>query len=203
MTSSQESNEVLIALISAYADWEPSILCPGLRRGFGLWEPRHVVKIVTPDGEPAASIGGFRCQADYSFQTAPDDFVALVLVGGMSWWGDEAKRVIPLVEKVRERKTVLGAICDASMFLGVNGFLNDVDHTSNGLAALKEKAGAAYTGEARYKNEPSVIGGTIVTANGAGFIDFACNLFALLKVADSQTIDSVRTMCKTGFFPGM
>jgi transcriptional regulator GlxA family with amidase domain len=179
------------------------ILSPGLRRGFGLWAPRHAVKIVTPDGAPATSIGGFRCQADHSFQTAPNDFAALVLVGGMNWWGDETKRVIPLVEKARKQKIALGAICDASMFLGVNGLLNDVDHTSNGLAALKEKAGAAYTGETRYKNEPSVIGDGIVTANGAGFIDFACNMVTLLKVADSQIIDSVRTMCKTGFFPGM
>lgn len=203
MTPSEKSNEVLVVLISEYADWEPSILSPGLRRGFGLWEPRHTVKIVTPDGAPATSIGGFRCQADYSIQTAPDDFAALVLIGGMNWWGEEAKRVLPLVEKTRERKIAIGAICDASMFLGVNGFLNDADHTSNGLAALKEKAGVAYTGEARYKNEPSVLGDAVVTANGAGFIDFACNMFTLLEVADSQTIDSVRAMCKTGFFPGM
>ncbi len=203
MGTSQEKSEVLVVLISEYADWEPSILCPGLRRGFGLWEPRHVVKIVTPDGAPATSIGGLRCHAASTFQPAPVGSPALIRGGGTIAWGNEAKGVIPLIERARKLNTVLGAICDASMFLGVNGFLNNVAHTSNGLTALKEKSGASYTGESRYKNEPSVIGDNIVTANGAGFIDFACDMFSLLDVADSQTIDSVRTMCKTGFFPGM
>lgn len=195
------NNDVLFVLISEYADWEASVLAPGLRRGFGLWEPKYGVKVVTPDGAPAASIGGFGCAADYSFATMPDDYAALVLIGGMNWWCDEAARVIPLVEKTLERKKVLGAICDASMFLGVNGFLNNVDHTSNGLAALKQKAGAAYTGEARYKAQPSVRDGNIVTANGVGFIEFALNMFAALDVADQKILDLGFATFKSGMYP--
>lgn len=195
-------NEVLFVVIPEYADWEPSILAPGLRRGFGLWEPRHEVKVVAPNAGPATSIGGFHCRPDYTFESIPDDFAALVLVGGMNWWGPEAERVVPLVEKALARGAAIGAICDASMFLGVHGFLNDVAHTSNDLRVLKEKAGPRYTGEKLFRKEPSVIGGGIVTANGAAFIDFSCDMFTVLRVAPPDTIESVRTMCKTGFFPG-
>lgn len=73
--------EVLFVLIQEYADWEFSLLAPGLRRGFGVWEPRYEVRTVAADEGPVRSIGGVRCLPDYTFQTIPDDYAALVLVG--------------------------------------------------------------------------------------------------------------------------
>ncbi|STV71306.1 Uncharacterised protein [Klebsiella michiganensis] len=52
------------------------------------------------------SIGGVRCLPDYTFETIPDDYAALVLVGGMNWWGEEARRVVPLVEQAQARQIV-------------------------------------------------------------------------------------------------
>ena len=195
--------EVLFLVIPEYADWEFALLAPGLRRGFGLWAPQYEVKVVAPDEGPVMSIGGFRCLPDYSFTTMPERYAALVLVGGMNWWGEEAKRVAPIVRQALAGKAVVGAICDASAFLGANGFLNDVDHTSNGLAYLKEKAGPAYTGEARYRNAPSVRAGNLVTAPGTGFIAFACDMLAALNAADEKGIEAMRDAFTSGFFPGM
>ena len=110
--------EVLFVLIEEYADWEFALLAPGLRRGFGIWEPQYDVRTVAADAGPVMSIGGVRCLPDYTFETIPDDYAALVLVGGMNWWGEEARRVVPLVEQAQARQIVVGAICDASAFLG-------------------------------------------------------------------------------------
>ena len=198
------SNEVLLVLLPEYADWEPAIFAPGLRRGFGMWEPRYVVKTVGPDFDPVSSIGGFRITPDYSIDTAPRDFAALILIGGTNWWGDAAQRVLPLARRAVERGAVLGGICDASMFLGVHGFLNDAHHTSNNLAALKARAGAAYTGEARYHADKQSVWdpeAKIVTANGAGFIEFAKNVFIALEAAPVETIDKVCDAFRSGFFP--
>lgn len=82
--------EVLFVLIEEYADWEFALLAPGLRRGFGIWEPQYDVRTVAADAGPVMSIGGVRCLPDYTFETIPDDYAALVLVGGMNWWGEEA-----------------------------------------------------------------------------------------------------------------
>lgn len=41
--------EVLFVLIQEYADWEFALLAPGLRRGFGVWEPRYEVRTVAAD----------------------------------------------------------------------------------------------------------------------------------------------------------
>ena len=192
--------EVLFVLIQEYADWEFALLAPGLRRGFGVWEPRYEVRTVAADEGPVRSIGGVRCLPDYTFETIPDDYAALVLVGGMNWWGEEARRVVPLVEQAQARQIVVGAICDASAFLGAHGFLNDVDHTSNGLTYLQSRAGSAYSGAARYRNEPSVRDGNLVTANGVGFVDFTCNMLSALKAARQQEIEAMRETFRSGMF---
>ena len=53
--------EVLFVLIEEYADWEFALLAPGLRRGFGIWEPQYDVRTVAADAGPVMSIGGVRC----------------------------------------------------------------------------------------------------------------------------------------------
>ena len=194
--------EVLFLIIPEYADWEFSLLAPGLRRGFGLWVPQYDVKVVAPDEGPVMSIGGFRCVPDYTFDSMPNDYSALVLIGGMNWWGEDAKRVAPIVQQALAGEKIVGAICDASVFLGANGFLNAAEHTSNGLAYLKEKAGAAYTGEAGYRNVPSVCAGNLVTASGAGFIEFACDMLKALGAADANGIVAMRQAFTSGIFPG-
>ncbi|WP_145514330.1 DJ-1/PfpI family protein [Yersinia massiliensis] len=195
------NNEILFVLIPEYADWEFALLAPGLRRGFGIWEPQYEVRTVATDDGPVMSIGGVRCLPDYTFQTLPDDYAALVLVGGANWWGEEAKRVVPLVKRAMARQIVVGAICDASAFLGANGFLNDADHTSNGLAYLQNKAGAAYNGASRYRNVPSVRDGNLVTANGVGFLDFTCNMLAALNAAQEKEIEAMKAAFTSGMFP--
>ncbi|OVZ85481.1 DJ-1/PfpI family protein [Yersinia intermedia] len=193
--------EVLFVLIPEYADWEFALLAPGLRRGFGIWEPKYEVRTVAADEGPVMSIGGVRCLPDYTFQTLPNDYAALVLVGGMNWWGDQAQQVVPLVQQALMRQIVIGAICDASAFLGANGFLNDVDHTSNGLAYLQNRAGSAYSGAERYRNVPSVRDGNLVTANGTGFLDFTCNMLAALNAAQEKEIEVMKAAFTSGMFP--
>lgn len=201
MNSESTSNEVLFLLIPEYADWEFALLAPGLRRGFGIWAPQYDVKVVAPDEGPVMSLGGFRCLPDYTFDSIPTDYAALILVGGTNWWGEEAKRVVPIVQQALARKKVIGAICDASAFMGANGFLNEVSHTSNGLAYLKERAGSAYTGAARYQAVPSVRDGSLITASGCGFLSFTCNVLAALNVTNEENIEGIREAFTSGIFP--
>ncbi|HCC52036.1 MAG TPA: hypothetical protein DEQ30_08255 [Porphyromonadaceae bacterium] len=78
------------------------------------------------------SIGGFKVLPDYDVNTLPDNHAGLVLIGGMSCFTPEAEQLVPLVEKaIKENKLVAG-ICNASVFLGKHGFLNNVKHTSAG-----------------------------------------------------------------------
>ena len=91
--------------------------------------------------EPVSSIGGFKVLPDYGLNDMPENYAGLVLIGGMNWFSPLGELIVPLVEKaVKENKLVAG-ICNASVFLGMHGFLNEVKHTSNTLDYLKQYAG--------------------------------------------------------------
>lgn len=116
-------NTVLFVLISEYADWEPAFLTAGLQWGYGLWNNPYAVKTVSCNKLPVSSIGGFTVMPDYSFEDMPENFAALILIGGTGWHGPEAEKALPLVQRALAQHAVIGAICDASIFLATHGFL--------------------------------------------------------------------------------
>ena len=66
--------------------------------------PKYVNKVVAPTLEPISSIGGFRTLPDYSFDTMPDDYVALVLIGGFGWNTPVAEKVMPIIKSAIEQE---------------------------------------------------------------------------------------------------
>lgn len=126
---------------------------------------------------------------DYPVDTAPEDFAGLVLIGGESWRSEEAKKVTKLVDKTLKRNVSFCAICDSTTFLGMNGYLNNIRHTSNFLSELKEVAGEAYTNEAHYVHEDEVRDGNIITANGQSPIRFGKLMLEALEAESQEKID--------------
>ena len=81
------NNEILYILLPDYAAHEVVYLSQAIASDeYALKEsPKYVNKVVAPTMEPVKSIGGFRTLPDYSFETMPDDYAALVLIGGFGW----------------------------------------------------------------------------------------------------------------------
>ena len=174
--------EVLFLLLNDYADWEGAFLSISLNAGVLPGnEVKYISKTVAPTLDEVRSIGGFRTVPDYSFQTMPADYAALVLIGGMQWQSPESELVVPIVQDALQRGKIVGAICNASAFMGAHGFLNNVKHTSNTLPYLKQFAGSAYTNEAGYQEKQAVSDQNIVTANGTGHLEFTRELLLLLN----------------------
>lgn len=159
--------EVIFVLLNQFADWEGAYISCCLNMGVKPGNPiKYTVKTMSLTKDPILSIGGFKVLPDYDVNDVPEDHAGLILIGGMHWFSSEAAQLIPLLEKaIKENKLVAG-ICNASVFIGVSGILNNVKHTSNSLAYLKQYAGEKYTGEANYINQQAVRDGNIVTANG-------------------------------------
>ena len=99
------SNEILYVLLLDYAAHEAVYLAQAIASDeFALKEnPKYVNKVVAPTLEPVRSIGGFRTVPDYSFDTMPDDYAALVLIGGFGWMTPVADRVVPIVRRAVEQ----------------------------------------------------------------------------------------------------
>ena len=183
--------EVLFLLLNNYADWEGAFLSISLNAGVLPGnEVKYISKTVAPTLDEVRSIGGFRTVPDYSFQTMPADYAALVLIGGMQWQSPESELVVPIVQDALQRGKIVGAICNASAFMGAHGFLNDVKHTSNTLPYLKQFAGSAYTNEAGYQEKQAVSDKNIVTANGTGHLEFTRELLLLLNADTPERIDA-------------
>lgn len=195
-------NEVLYLLLDNYADHEPVFLATAINCGErGMKEnPKYLNKTVAPTLNYVRSCGGFRTLPDYSFETMPDEYAALILIGGYGWLDDEtANKVVPIVCTAIEKGCVIGAICNAASFLARHGFLNNIKHTGNGLEQLTLWGGSNYTNQAGYVNEQAVSDKRIVTANGTGELEFAKELLLLLENDTPEQIEMFYRFNKEGF----
>lgn len=198
--------EILFVLLDDFADWEGAYIAPSLNYGVEPGSERnYVVKTVSVTKDPVMSCGGFKVLPDYGLDEIPDDYAGIVLIGGMSWLTPQAEAIVPLVKNAMADKKLVAGICNASVFLGMHGFLNDVNHTSNGLEYIKRYAGAPYKGEDRYINEPAVREGNIVTANGLSALEFCRQILYALEADTPEKIERSYRMHKTGIWeaPGI
>lgn len=199
--------EILYVLLLDYAAHEVVYLAQAIASDeYALKEnPKYVNKVVAPSMEPVKSIGGFRTLPDYSFDTMPDGYAALVLVGGFGWTTPVAEKVVPIVRKAIEEGKIVGAICNAASFMAKHGFLNAVRHTGNGLEQLKLWGGENYTNPEGYVNAQAVSDKNIVTANGSATLEFAKELLLQLENDTPERIEMYYQFNKQGFcalFPG-
>lgn len=201
METEKKPGEVLYVLLPDFAAHEAvylmeAISCDGQRL---KPEPKFVNRVVALSEEPVAAIGGFRVVPDYTLDNMPQDYAALVLVGGFGWLTPAAKRVSEVVRKAVADGRIVGAICNGASFLAGTGVLNTVRHTGNGIDQLKLWGGENYTNAEGYVHEQAVADGRIVTANGSAALEFARELLQLLENDSPENIEMYYQFNKQGF----
>lgn len=194
-------NEILYVLLPDYAAHEAVYLSQAVASDeFALKEnPKYVNRVVAPTLEPVKSIGGFRTLPDYSFESLPDDYAALVLIGGFGWSAPVADGVVRIVREAVEGGRIVGAICNGVSFMAKHGFLNAVRHTGNGVEQLRLWGGGSYTNEEGYVHAQAVSDGNIVTANGSATLEFARELLLALENDTPERVEMYYRFNKQGF----
>lgn len=195
-------NEVLYMLLDDYADHESVFLAGAISNDAVAkrQHPKYINKVVAPSLEPVTSCSGFHIMPDYSFDTIPDDYAALVLIGGYGWMNEEAvSKVVPIVKNAIDKGILVGAICNAASFMAKCGFLNEVKHTGNGLDQLKLWGGEHYTNEQGYVDAQAVSDNRIVTANGSASLEFAKEMLLLLENDPVEGIEIWNQFFKQGY----
>ena len=177
---------VLLFLLSNYADWEAGYVAAELNCDDE--NNPYCIKTISLSKEPVHSIGGIKVLPDYSLETVPEDYEALILIGGTGWRAYESNKIVPLVKATLQKGKTIAGICDGSVFLAKHGFLNDVKHTSNDLEDLEKYAAKEYTNAQSYVNEPAVMDGNIITANGSAPLEFARLIFSKLHLDSEEVI---------------
>lgn len=195
---------ILFVILQQYADWEAAYVASAITM---LGQGRYDIKTVSLSKDYVQSIGGFRVWPDYDIASVPEDYEALILIGGMTWRSENTKPLKTLVEACYQNGKILGGICDASAFLATAGVLNHVAHTSNDINDLRQWAGPHYTGEAKYIAKQAVRDQNVITANGTAPMEFAKEILLALNAASADKISDWYHFHKLGFYtapmPGM
>lgn len=180
-------------VFNGYADWEPALAIAALNKysDFSI----HPFSI---DGKAVESLGGLQILPQKSLS----DIIAteidlLILPGGDSWDQGLNDSIVPLIQKLMRRRASIAAICDATVLLAKHGYLDTTWHTSNGMHYLEQKV-ASYKGKHYFENLPCVVDGNLITANGAGMIEFAIEILRHEEVMDEVTIERVYELYKSG-----
>lgn len=192
---------MLFVLTDDFADWEAAFLAAALRGGTrpdgaGRFETLYA----SPGGRAVRSIGGLAVQPDRDLTALPDNCAGVALVGGFGWRSEAAEEVAPLLAEARRRGLPVGAICDACSFLAAHGILNEVRHTGNTVAVLRERGGDRYTGAARFEERQAVRDGGIITANGSASLEFAREWLRELAADTEEAIEAWYAFNKQGFY---
>ena len=194
------SNEILYILLPDYDSHVALYLSQAIASDeFALKQnPKYINKTVAPTFEPIKSIGGFTTLPDYSFETMPGDYAALVLIGGFGWSTPVAEQIVPIIRQAIEKGKIIGAICNGASFMAKHGFLNSVKHTGNGPEQLKLWGGDNYTNPDGYIHTQAIKDKNIVTANGSAALEFAKELLLLLENDSPERVEMYYQFNKQG-----
>ncbi len=178
-------NEVLLLLTDRWCDWEASYAVAVIN-SFSDYS----VKTIGISTTGLVSMGGIKAAVDYSINSYDNfDQVAMVIIpGGLSWEENDYDEIAQFVRKARNYDIPVAAICGATYFLCKQGFLNNIKHTGDSLELFQGVKG--YEGEAFYIPAQVVSDGGFITANETAAVEFAYEIFKILKVDTEEEMET-------------
>jgi putative intracellular protease/amidase len=187
---------VYLFVFDGLADWEPAHALCELRRS-GQFD----VLTVGLARQTITTMAGLKVVADLSLDDVnPKNVSLLLLPGGVMWEQQSQPAVQSLLRNLHDEQVAIAAICGATLVVARAGLTDQCRHTSNALSYLKSMV-PDYRDEAFYVDELAVSDRGIITASGLGSVDFAREIFRLLKVYDDKDLRIWYDMFKHGLIP--
>jgi putative intracellular protease/amidase len=186
-------NEVLVLLTEQWCDWEAGYAL-AVTNSFS----DYVVKTISTDTIPKVSMGGIKAEVDYcigDYQNF-DKLAMIILPGGLSWEKNAYDEIAEFIQRIVELEISVAAICGATLFLCKHGFLDRIKHTGDSLEQFLSQQ--AYNGQSNYVNAQVIVDGGFITANETAAVEFAYNIFKILKVDCDEEIEQWYDNFKNG-----
>lgn len=170
-------DQILLLLTDRWCDWEASYAIAVIN-SFSDYQ----VKTIGIDTENKVSMGGLQTAVDFSISDYNhlDQLALLIIPGGLSWEENDYDEIAQFVKTVSSLDIPVAAICGATYFLCKHGFLNNKKHTGDSLELFQSVEG--YLGEEYYLPAQVVFDQGFITANETAAVEFAYEIFKLLKV---------------------
>jgi putative intracellular protease/amidase len=190
-----QPKEVLLVLTDRWADWEASFAIAEVNS-----VPEYVVRTIAVDRSSKTSIGGIRAGIDYTVSDylITNDLAMVILPGGFSWKENCHDEIASFIRKAESMNIPIAAICGATIFLGKHGFLDHRKHTGDDLDLFLSEQG--YNGREFYVPAQIVTDMGFITANETASVEFAREIFRVLKIDSNDEIEKWYDKFKHGAF---
>lgn len=186
---------VLIYLFDGFSDWELAYLTPQLYSNSAI-----ELLYFSMDGKLVTSMGGLIVTPNKSLaEVEGKDADMLILPGGVAWEKGLNQEISNIVRSLWKQGKSIAAICAATTFLGQQGMLDNVKHTSNAPFYLQQIA-TSYKGHDWYVSSPAISENHIITANGVATIEFAREIFSELQLMSGSDIEKWFQLFKNGIW---
>lgn len=174
-------DEVLVLLTDRWCDWEAGYAVAVIN-SFSDYRVKTIG--ITTTG--AVSMGGIKAAVDYNINSYDHfhEVAMLIIPGGLSWEENDYDEIALFVKKTKNYDIPVAAICGATYFLCKQGFLNNIKHTGDSLELFQGVKG--YRGEEFYIPAQVVSDGGFITANETAAVEFAYEIFKILKVDSDE-----------------
>ena len=185
--------KIFVFLFDGYSDWEIAYLTPEIHKSDDF-----ELIYFSKDGGAVQSMGGLQVQTQIALSDiAISEVEMLVLPGGTAWEKGLNTELEPLIKAQFAAGRDIAAICAATTFLGQQGLLDNLQHTSNALSYLQAIA-PSYSGAAYYQNALAVSARNVITANGIAPIEFAREVFNRLELYSPEDSEKWFQLFKNG-----
>lgn len=104
----------------------------------------------------------------------------IILPGGLSWEENDYDEIAEYIKAILQANIPVAAICGATTFLCKHGFLDNVKHTGDSLELFQSQRG--YHGQSLYIPAQVVVDHGFITANETAAVEFAYEIFKILKM---------------------
>lgn len=190
-------SKAYLLVFDGLADWEPALALCAITEN----EKLEVVTVGFTEA-PVKTMGGVKILPHIRLEELnPAEACILILPGGKRWETQPTEeQILELLQKLHASETPIAAICGATLAVARAGLVNDTHHTSNGKDYIKQML-PDYQAEAFYVDQPAVIDKNLITANGAGYVEFAREIITCLKLYSEEEIQDWFNLFKHGIFP--
>jgi putative intracellular protease/amidase len=187
---------VYLLVFDGLADWEPALALCAIRNSY-----KFEVVTVGFTKHTIKTMGGLKLIPDLTLdEIDPEQAAILILPGGDLWEKQTFENLTSLLRRLRELQVPVAAICGATLAVCRAGITRGVRHTSNSRDYLKSFV-PDYQEEELYVDWLAVSDQGIITANGAGFIEFADEIIKTLEIYSEQERQVWFDLFKHGVMP--
>lgn len=193
----ENRNVVDILVFNGMADWEPALALCEIRRQGGM-----KVRSVGFSGDVVVSMGGLKIVPDTTLDKHHGEQTTLFIIPGGEIW---EKENLPFFEEhlvdLKSQGISIAAICGAVIPVAKAGLLKNTSHTSNCKGYIDSLI-PGYAGiEKHVDNKLAVTDNGIVTASGAGHVEFAREIITLLDIYSPEETETWYKLFKYGTLP--